>query len=51
MSFRKAGIQVPEDAISIPEEPICGPNMEMENKFFEGTVTINNIEKVPVRMP
>jgi large subunit ribosomal protein L9 len=49
MSFRKAGIHVPEDAISLPEEPICGPNMEMENKFFEVTVTINNTEKVPVK--
>jgi hypothetical protein len=49
MSFRRAGIHVPEDAISLPEEPICGPNMELENKFFEVTVTINNTEKVPVK--
>ncbi|GFG32531.1 hypothetical protein Cfor_01177 [Coptotermes formosanus] len=49
ISFRKAGIHIPEDAILLPEEPICGPNMEMENKFFEVTVTINNTEKVPVK--
>lgn len=49
ISFRKAGVHIPEDAISLPEEPICGPNMEMENKFFEVTVTINNTEKVPVK--
>ena len=49
ISFRKAGIHVPEDAISLPEEPICGPNMEMENNFFMVTVTINNTENVPVK--
>jgi large subunit ribosomal protein L9 len=49
MSFRRAGIHVPEDAISLPEEPICGPNMEIENKFFLVTVTINNTEKVSVK--
>lgn len=49
MSFRKAGIHVPDDAILLPEKPICGPNMELENKFFEVTVTINNTEKVPVK--
>jgi len=49
MSFRKAGIHVPEEAILLPEEPICGPNMELENKFFEVVVTINNTEKVPVK--
>jgi large subunit ribosomal protein L9 len=49
MSFRRAGIHVPEDAISLPEEPICGPNMEIENKYFEVTVTINNTEKVSVK--
>lgn len=49
ISFRKAGVHVPEYAISLPEEQICGPNMEMENKVFEVTVTINNTEKVPVK--
>jgi large subunit ribosomal protein L9 len=49
MSFRKAGIHVPEDAISLPDTPICGPNIELENKFFEVTVTINSTEKVPVK--
>lgn len=49
ISFRRAGIHVPEDAIMLPEEPICGPSMELENKFFEVTVTINNTEKVPVK--
>lgn len=49
ISFRKAGIHVPEDAILLPEEPICGPNMEMENKYFEVTVMINNTERVPVK--
>lgn len=49
LSFRRAGVHIPEDAISMPEEPICGPNMEIENKFFEVTVTINNTEKVPVK--
>lgn len=48
-SLRKAGIQVPEDAITLPEESISGPNMDLEHKYFEVLVTINNTEKSPVK--
>ncbi|PSN36982.1 hypothetical protein C0J52_15825 [Blattella germanica] len=48
-SFRKAGIHVPEDSIRLPEEPISGPNMDFEGKYFEVTITINNVETVSVK--
>ncbi|CAH1117335.1 unnamed protein product [Phaedon cochleariae] len=48
-SFRKCGYVVPEDTITLPEQPISGPNMDLENKEFAITVTINNKEKVDVR--
>lgn len=48
-SFRKCGYTVPEQAISLPEELISGPNMDLEDKEFYVTVTINNLEKVNVR--
>lgn len=48
-SFRQAGIHVPEDAIKLPEEAISGPNLDLEGKYFEVTVTINNKETVPVK--
>ncbi|VEN33764.1 unnamed protein product [Callosobruchus maculatus] len=49
VSFRKCGYIVPEDAITMPEKPISGPDMELEGKEFAVTVTINNQEKVNVR--
>jgi len=48
-SFRKCGFVVPEDAITIPEIPIKGSDMNLEGKEFYVTITINNIEKVNVR--
>ncbi|KAJ9592175.1 hypothetical protein L9F63_001291 [Diploptera punctata] len=48
-SFRRAGIHVPEDAIKLPEEQIAGPNLDLEGKYFEVIVTINNRETVPVK--
>ncbi|KAF7280234.1 hypothetical protein GWI33_006277 [Rhynchophorus ferrugineus] len=48
-SFRKSGYVVPDDAITLPEKPITGPDMGLENKEFYVTVTINNKEKVNVR--
>ncbi|KAL6255781.1 hypothetical protein P5V15_013024 [Pogonomyrmex californicus] len=48
-SFRKAGIHVPEDAITMPEKTISGPNMDFEGKQFYVTLTINNREQVKVR--
>lgn len=48
-SFRKAGIVVPEDTITMPEKPISGPNLDIEGKQFYVTLTINNREEVKVR--
>ncbi|XP_011860122.1 PREDICTED: 39S ribosomal protein L9, mitochondrial [Vollenhovia emeryi] len=48
-NFRKAGIHLPEDAITMPEKPISGPNLDLEGKQFYVTLTINNREQVKVR--
>ncbi|XP_073975982.1 mitochondrial ribosomal protein L9 isoform X2 [Rhodnius prolixus] len=49
VSFRKAGIHVPDACISLPAKPIYGPDAELESKEFCVTVTINNKEKAKVR--
>lgn len=41
VSFRKCGYIVPEYAITIPETPISGPNMDLEGKEFFVTVTVS----------
>lgn len=48
-SFRKNGINAPEDTITIPERTISGPNPDIEGKEFYVTLTINNREQVKVR--
>ncbi|XP_076299732.1 mitochondrial ribosomal protein L9 [Lasioglossum baleicum] len=48
-SFRKSGIIVPEDAITMPEREISGPDLSIENKEFYVTVKINGQEDVKVR--
>ncbi|KAK5648252.1 hypothetical protein RI129_003144 [Pyrocoelia pectoralis] len=48
-SFRKCGYVVPAEAITLPDKPIEGPNLDLENKEFFITVTINNLEKANVR--
>ena len=48
-SFRKAGIHLPDEAITMPEKTISGPDLEIENKEFYVTVTINRREQVIVR--
>lgn len=47
-NFRKLGIVLPEDAITMPEKTISGPNLELEGKEFYVTVTINQREQVKV---
>ncbi|EZA48530.1 hypothetical protein DMN91_006957 [Ooceraea biroi] len=47
--FRKVSVSVPEDAITMPEKPISGPNMDIEGKEFYVTLTINNREQIKVR--
>ncbi|XP_033337145.2 mitochondrial ribosomal protein L9 [Megalopta genalis] len=49
VSFRKAGVIVPEDAITMPEKKICGPDLSIESKEFYVIVKINNQEEVKVR--
>nr|CAD7407565.1 unnamed protein product [Timema cristinae] len=39
MSFRKAGVDVAEHAIELPEKPIKGPNLDLECKIFFVTIT------------
>ncbi|KYM92844.1 39S ribosomal protein L9, mitochondrial [Atta colombica] len=48
-NFRKAGIYLPEDTITMPEKPISGPNLDLQGKEFYVTITINNREQVKVR--
>ncbi|XP_015185013.1 PREDICTED: 39S ribosomal protein L9, mitochondrial [Polistes dominula] len=49
VAFRKALFHVPEEAITLPEKPISGPDLSIEGKQFYVTVTINNSEQVKVR--
>lgn len=49
VNFRKAGIYLPEDTITMPEKLISGPNLDLEGKEFYVTLTINNREQVKVR--
>lgn len=49
VSFRKCGIFVPEDAITLPEKPISGPNKEAENKVFIINVEVNENTNVKVK--
>lgn len=48
-NFRKIGIYVPDEAITMPEKQISGPNLDFEGKEFYVIVTINKTEKVTVR--
>lgn len=48
-SLRKAGYICQEECITIPKEPIEGPDMNKEGKEFYCTVTINNLEKARVK--
>lgn len=49
VAFRKAQFHVPEEAITLPEKPISGPDMSIEGKQFYIIVTINDSEQVKVR--
>lgn len=49
VAFRKAGIIVPEEAITLPSQPIEGPDLSIQNKEFLVKVKINNKEEAPVR--
>ncbi|XP_012275793.1 39S ribosomal protein L9, mitochondrial [Orussus abietinus] len=48
-AFRKTSFVVPEDAITLPEKQISGPDLSIDDKEFVVTVTINNTEQAKVR--
>lgn len=48
-NFRIRGIHLTEEAITMPEKQISGPNLDLEGKEFYVVVTINKTEKVTVR--
>ncbi|XP_055849884.1 39S ribosomal protein L9, mitochondrial [Episyrphus balteatus] len=48
-SLRKAGYYVKDECITMPEQPITGPDLKKENKDFFCTITINNLEKAKLR--
>ncbi|XP_059620896.1 large ribosomal subunit protein bL9m [Phlebotomus argentipes] len=48
-SLRKAGFHAPDEALELPDFPIKGPNLDLENKEFIVTVTINGMEKAKLR--
>lgn len=48
-ALRQNGVQCTDDDFTMPEKTISGPNMDIDNKEFYITVTINNEEQVKVR--
>ncbi|XP_012256441.2 39S ribosomal protein L9, mitochondrial [Athalia rosae] len=48
-AFRVAGFHMPDDAITMPEKPISGPDSSIEGKEFYVTITVNKTEQVKVR--
>lgn len=42
VSFRKCGYIVAEDAITLPEVPIKGPDMSLQDKEFFVTLTVSD---------
>ncbi|XP_014262058.1 39S ribosomal protein L9, mitochondrial [Cimex lectularius] len=49
VAFRKAGCILPQNSIILPEKPIKGPDLSLENKMFLVKVKINNKEIATVR--
>ncbi|XP_069940989.1 large ribosomal subunit protein bL9m isoform X2 [Cherax quadricarinatus] len=49
VAFRKAGIYLPEEALTLPSQPIIGPDLNLQGKEFLVRVKINNKEEAPVR--
>lgn len=48
-NLRLAGVNISEDAITMPDETIAGPNLDIEGKEFYVTLMINNREQVKVK--
>lgn len=48
-SLRKAGYYATEESITIPDTPIKGPDLSLENKEFNVTIKINGMETATLR--
>lgn len=48
-SLRKTGFHAPINTITLPAEPITGPDLKKENKEFTVKVTVNNLETAFVK--
>lgn len=49
VAFRKAGYHMPDEAITLPEQPVSGPDLSLQGKHFYVTVKINQQEQVRVK--
>jgi large subunit ribosomal protein L9 len=49
VAFRRGGVYLPVEAVTLPNNTITGPNLENEKKVFLIGVTINKVDKVQVR--
>ncbi|TRY73291.1 hypothetical protein TCAL_00894 [Tigriopus californicus] len=49
-AFRRIQFQVPIEVIELPDTPISGPDPDKQGKEFLIHVTINGVERVPVRV-
>lgn len=48
-SLRKVGYHAPIETITLPKEPITGPDLTKEHKEFTVKVTVNNLETAFVK--
>lgn len=47
--LRKYGYYCKDECITLPKEPIEGPDLSKEGKEFPVTITINNLEKAVLK--
>lgn len=43
VAFRKAGVIVPEEALTLPPEPITGPDLALQGKEFAVKVKVREL--------
>ncbi|XP_055373863.1 39S ribosomal protein L9, mitochondrial [Condylostylus longicornis] len=49
VSLRKAGYYCTDECITMPDQPIEGPDLNKEGKVFNVTITINKLEKANLK--
>lgn len=49
VSLRKVGFYCDDSCITLPSTPIKGPDLDIENKDFYVTITINNKEQTELK--